>query len=363
MAAKHPAAAAMQSNSSGDVRGHGRRSWRRGWPVVPLARDGVGWWKKVVAVLVRPREEEQEEKKEEMEKKQASTLKTDIKYGIRGDSEDLSRRHEAFGTNKCGRPPEKSFFQFVWQTLTDFTIVILLAWAALSLGFGMKEDGPREGWYDGGSIFLAGRIPLSLRSQPRQQVSIFEIVVGDVVCLKTGDQVPADGLFIDGHSLRIGESSMTGESDHIESATIPHEQTPLQARLNQLASSIGKVGLAVAFQVLVVLLARYFTGNTEDENGNKEFDGSRTKADDVVNSVLGIIADAVTIVVVAIPEGLPLAVTLTLAHSMKRMMADQDMVRKLSACETMGSATTICTDKTGTFTLNQMKVLAWTRIC
>ncbi|XAR57302.1 Calcium-transporting ATPase [Bertholletia excelsa] len=135
-----------------------------------------------------------------------------------------------------------------------------------------------------------------------------------------------------------------------------NEQTPLQSRLNNLTSSIGKVGLLIAFLVLVVLLVHYFTGNTKDDNGNKEFNGSKTKADDIINSVVGIIAAAVTIVVVAIPEGLPLAVTLTLAYSMKRMMADQAMVRKLSACETMGSATTICTDKTGTLTLNEMKV-------
>ncbi|KAJ1380791.1 P-type ATPase [Sesbania bispinosa] len=105
-------------------------------------------------------------------------------------------------------------------------------------------------------------------------------------------------------------------------------------------------------------LQRYggLEGNTKDENGVKEFNGSKTKFDDIMNAVVGIVADAVTIVVVAIPEGLPLAVTLTLAYSMKKMMADQAMVRKLSACETMGSATTICTDKTGTLTLNQMKV-------
>ncbi|KAG4131597.1 hypothetical protein ERO13_D09G222300v2 [Gossypium hirsutum] len=135
-----------------------------------------------------------------------------------------------------------------------------------------------------------------------------------------------------------------------------NDETPLQARLNKLTSSIGKVGLAVAFLVLVVLLVRYFTGHTTDENGNREFNGSKTKSDDIINAVVGIVAAAVTIVVVAIPEGLPLAVTLTLAYSMKRMMADQAMVRKLSACETMGSATTICTDKTGTLTLNRMKV-------
>lgn len=153
----------------------------------------------------------------------------------------------------------------------------------------------------------------------------------------------------------VGMSTLWGEMMSSISRDTD-EQTPLQARLNKLTSSIGKVGLAVAFVVLVVLLARYFTGNTEDENGNKGYNGKKTKTDDVINAVVGIIAAAVTIVVVAIPEGLPLAVTLTLAYSMKRMMADQAMVRKLSACETMGSATVICTDKTGTLTLNQMKV-------
>jgi Ca2+-transporting ATPase len=126
------------------------------------------------------------------------------------------------------------------------------------------------------------------------------------------------------------------------------EETPLQTRLNKLTSSIGKVGLVVAFLVLLVLLIRYFTGNTKTDNSVKEFNGRKTSFDDVMNAIIGIIADAVTIVVVAIPEGLPLAVTLTLAYSMKKMMADQAMVRKLSACETMGSATIICTDKTGT---------------
>ncbi|KAL0376664.1 UNVERIFIED_CONTAM: putative calcium-transporting ATPase 13, plasma membrane-type [Sesamum calycinum] len=352
----------------------------------------------------------------------ASSLHTDQQCGIKGDPEDIGSRQEAFGRNTYRKPPTKSFFHFVWEAFKDPTILILLVCAALSLGFGIKEHGPKEGWYDGGSIFVAvflvisvsavcnfrqnrqfdklskvsNNIPVeAVRNGRRQQISIFEIVVGDVVCLKIGDQLPADGLFIDGHSLQVDESSMTGESDHVEidldknpflfsgtkvadgyakmlvtsvgmsttwgemMSTISRdsdEQTPLQARLNKLTSSIGKVGLAVAFLVLVVLLVRYFTGNTKDENGNKEFNGSKTKVDDVINAVVGIIAAAVTIVVVAIPEGLPLAVTLTLAYSMKRMMADQAMVRKLSACETMGSATTICTDKTGTLTLNQMKV-------
>ncbi|XP_073030500.1 putative calcium-transporting ATPase 13, plasma membrane-type [Primulina eburnea] len=331
----------------------------------------------------------------------SSSLKTDLQNGITGDLEDISSRHEAFGMNTYRKPPTKSFLHFVWEAFKDPTILILLLCASLSLGFGIKENGPKEGWYDGGSIFVAvflvisvsaisnfrqnsqfeklskvsSNIPVEvLRNGRRQQITIFEIVVGEVVCLKIGDQVPADGLFIEGHSLQVDESSMTGESDHVEinayqkpflfsgtkvadgygtmlitsvgmnttwgemMSTISrdlNEQTPLQMRLNKLTSSIG---------------------NTEDDNGNKEFNGSKTKADDVINAVVRIIAAAVTIVVVAIPEGLPLAVTLTLAYSMKRMMADQAMVRKLSACETMGSATIICTDKTGTLTLNQMKV-------
>ncbi|KAK3414938.1 hypothetical protein EUGRSUZ_H00509, partial [Eucalyptus grandis] len=345
--------------------------------------------------------------------KVASTLETDFSAGINGDPDDVSCRQNAFGINSYKKPPAKSFFHFVVEAFKDLTIMILLVCAGLSLGFGIKEDGVKEGWYDGGSIFVAvflviavsagsnyrqnrqfeklsqvsGNILIDvIRKGRRQQVSIFEIVVGDVVCLKIGDQVPADGLFLDGHSLQsdhvevnhkenpflfsgtkvadgygqmlvtsVGMNTTWGEMMSLISRD-NGEQTPLQARLNKLTSSIGKVGLAVAFLVLVVLLIRYFTGNTQDEYGNREFIAGQTTGDDIINSVVSIIAAAVTIVVVAIPEGLPLAVTLTLAYSMKRMMADQAMVRKLSACETMGSATTICTDKTGTLTMNQMKV-------
>ncbi|XP_057771515.1 putative calcium-transporting ATPase 13, plasma membrane-type [Salvia miltiorrhiza] len=352
----------------------------------------------------------------------AASLETDPHLGITGDQRDLAARHEAFGKNTYPSPPAKTLLHFTLEALKDPTILILLACAALSLGFGIKENGPKEGWYDGGSIFVAVFLVVAVsaasnfkqsrqfdklsevssnilvqvvRNGRRQEVSIHDVVVGDVVVLNIGDQVPADGLFLEGHSLQVDESQMTGESDGVEvdsevnpfifsgtkvadgygkmvvtavgmdtlwgemMSTISRdadEQTPLQSRLNGLTSSIGKLGLAVAFLVLSVLLIRYFTGNTEDENGEREFRKGETKADDVINSVLGIIAAAVTIVVVAIPEGLPLAVTLTLAFSMKRMMADQAMVRKLSACETMGSATTICTDKTGTLTLNKMKV-------
>ncbi|XP_048332903.2 putative calcium-transporting ATPase 13, plasma membrane-type isoform X2 [Ziziphus jujuba] len=342
-----------------------------------------------------------------------SALKTGVQQGVSNDDKEIASRREVFGTNTYRKPPTKGFLHYVWEAFQDLTIIILMVCAALSLGFGMKVHGAKEGWIDGLSILVAIFLVIAVsaisnfrqnrqfdklskvsndiqidvfRGGRRQKISIFEILVDDVICLKIGDQVPADGLFLQGHSLQIDESSMTGESDHVEinhdhnpflfSGTKvvdgfgrmvitavgmntawgemmsqltrdTNEQTPLQARLDKLTSSIGKVGLTVAFIVLVVLFVRYFTGTTKDENGNQEFIKGKTKFDDILNSSVEFIAAAVTIVVVAIPEGLPLAVTLTLAYSMKRMMADKAMVRKLSACETMGSATTVCTDKTG----------------
>jgi Ca2+-transporting ATPase len=347
-------------------------------------------------------------------------LETDVKNGAK--EAGVAHRRDVFGANRFKKPPAKSFLSFVVEAFKDMTIIILLVCAIMSLGFGIKQHGLKEGWYDGGSIIVAIILVIAVSSvsnfkQSKQfeklsdesnninvqvvrdgrhhHLSIFDVVVGDVVSLKIGDQIPADGMFLNGYSLKVDESSMTGESDHVEvngknnpfllsgtkvtdgfgfmvvtsvgmntawgemMSLICHdldEQTPLQARLNKLTSSIGKVGLTVAVLVLAVLMIRYFTGNTRDDNGRKEYIGSQTKFSDVLDSVVGIIAVAVTIVVVAIPEGLPLAVTLTLAYSMKRMMKDNAMVRKLSACETMGSATIICTDKTGTLTLNQMKV-------
>ncbi|KAJ0742347.1 putative P-type Ca(2+) transporter [Helianthus annuus] len=350
----------------------------------------------------------------------AKTLDTHLQNGING--QDLDERITVFGSNTYQKPPPKGLFYFVAEAFKDVTILILMGCAVLSLGFGIKEDGIKVGWYEGGSILLAVFLVIVVsavsnfrqekqfdslskisnniktdvvREGRRQKISIFDIVVGDIVVLNVGDQIPADGLFIDGHSLLVDESSMTGESEQIEvnatgnpflisGAKVAdghcrmlvlsvgmntswgkmmssitgdnNEQTPLQSRLNKLTSSIGKVGLAVAFLVLLVMLIRYFTGNTEDENGKREYNGKRTSVNEILDSVTGIFSAAVTIVVVAIPEGLPLAVTLTLAYSMKRMMSDQAMVRKLSACETMGSATVICTDKTGTLTMNQMTV-------
>ncbi|KAF5804821.1 putative P-type Ca(2+) transporter [Helianthus annuus] len=352
----------------------------------------------------------------------AEKLKTNPDKGIHEDDSNILDRKNVFGSNTYPRKKGRSFWRFMLDACRDTTLIILMVAAAASLALGIKTEGIKEGWYDGGSIALAVIIVILVtaisdykqslqfqnldeekqniqlevvRGGRRVKISIFDIVVGDVIPLKIGDQVPADGVLISGQSLAIDESSMTGESkivtkDHkspflmsgckvadgygtmlatsvgintewgLLMASISEdngEETPLQVRLNGVATFIGIVGLVVAVSVLVILLARYFTGHTKDEEDKVEFIAGKTSTGDAVDGAIKIFTVAVTIVVVAVPEGLPLAVTLTLAYSMRKMMADKALVRRLSACETMGSATTICSDKTGTLTLNLMTVV------
>ncbi|KAH1232141.1 Calcium-transporting ATPase 8, plasma membrane-type [Glycine max] len=363
----------------------------------------------------------------------SNLLKTNPEKGIHGDEADLLKRRNAFGSNNYPRKKGRGFLMFMWDACKDLTLVILMVAAAASLALGIKSEGIKEGWYDGGSIAFAVILVIVVtaisdykqslqfrdlneekrnihlevvRGGRRVEISIYDIVVGDVIPLNIGNQVPADGVLITGHSLAIDESSMTGESKivHKDSkdpflmsgckvadgsgsmlvtgvgvntewgllmASISEdtgEETPLQVRLNGVATFIGIVGLTVAVIVLIVLLARYFSGHTKNPDGSVQFTAGKTKVDDAIDGAIKIITVAVcamiitraclvTIVVVAVPEGLPLAVTLTLAYSMRKMMADKALVRRLSACETMGSATTICSDKTGTLTMNQMTVV------
>ncbi|XP_065849241.1 calcium-transporting ATPase 8, plasma membrane-type-like [Euphorbia lathyris] len=352
----------------------------------------------------------------------ADLLKTSPEKGIHGDDADLLKRKNVFGSNTYPQKKGRSFWMFLWEAWQDLTLIILMVAAVASLVLGIKTEGIKEGWYDGASIAFAVILVIVvtavsdykqslqfqnlneekrnihmevIRGGKRVDVSIYDIVVGDVIPLNIGDQVPADGILLTGHSLAIDESSMTGESKIVYKnsrepflmsgckvadgsgtmlvtsvgintewgllmASISEdtgEETPLQVRLNGIATFIGIVGLTVALVVLVVLLARYFTGHTKDTVDSPRFVAGKTSLGHAVDGAIKILTVAVTIVVVAVPEGLPLAVTLTLAYSMRKMMADKALVRRLSACETMGSATTICSDKTGTLTLNQMTVV------
>lgn len=352
----------------------------------------------------------------------ARLLGTNVEKGIADDFQEIEKRRRAFGSNTYPKKPPRGFLKFLYDSCKDLTLVILMVCAVLSLALGIKSHGIQEGWYDGVSIAVAVTLVILvtaisdyrqsfqflalseekrnikvqvIRGGRRQELSIFQVVTGDIVSLNIGDQVPADGLFVDGHSLSLDESSMTGESEPVnvhdrmpyllsgskvqdghgfmlvtgvgmltewgqlmaEVGEDSGEETPLQVRLNGVATFIGYVGTSVAGLVCVILFIFYFVGHTEGSNNSGKFQAGRTSASDIGNSVVDIFVVAVTIVVVAVPEGLPLAVTLTLSYSMKKMIADKALVRRLSACETMGSATTICSDKTGTLTLNQMNVV------
>ena len=274
----------------------------------------------------------------------ASILETNVEFGIHRNVEDITRRRDSFGSNSYKRPQRKSFFHFVVKEFKDLTIIISLLSLVSCLAFDMMDNETlaRRDEDDQSLIAALFLVVISVisnfwqsrqfqklsevcnniqikvvRARLHQKVSILELVVGDVVCLKIGDQVPADGLFLEGHSLKVKESSSTqDESDHVEvnchhpflfsgtkvvdgyarmlvtsvgknttwgevMSSIIHDnnelQTPLQVRLNKLTSSIRKVGLAIALQALAVLLVRYFTGNTADECVNEEFHGSKEK--------------------------------------------------------------------------------------
>ncbi|KAL6656275.1 hypothetical protein ACP70R_007101 [Stipagrostis hirtigluma subsp. patula] len=349
-------------------------------------------------------------------------LKSSLDTGIIPNEDELLQRRDIFGANTYPRKKQRSIWRFVFEACQDLTLVILMVAAAISLSLGIATEGVKDGWYDGGSIFFAVFLVICvtatsdyrqslqfqhlneekqniqvevIRGGKRIGASIFDLVVGDVVPLKIGDQVPADGILISGHSLAVDESSMTGESKIVHKdqkapflmsgckvadgygsmlvtgvgtntewgmlmANLSEdigEETPLQVRLNGVATLIGIVGLSVAGVVLVVLWIRYFTGNTKYPDGTTQFLAGTTGVKHGFMGAIRILTVAVTIVVVAVPEGLPLAVTLTLAYSMRKMMRDKALVRRLSSCETMGSATTICSDKTGTLTMNKMTVV------
>ncbi|KAJ1924514.1 plasma membrane calcium, partial [Tieghemiomyces parasiticus] len=249
-----------------------------------------------------------------------------------------------------------------------------------------------------------------LRNGGPQFVSVYAVQVGDVLEIEPGDIMCADAILIrNTNGMRCDESSVTGESDPIRKHSLaltvdpatgqpqlhavegtdpllisgskvleglgrclvvavgPHsfygktlmslrtenQETPLQAKLNRLAGHISKLGLAAAVLMLVVLLIRYFVHFGQHPE-------SRGGATTIVSAIVRIVITTVTIVVVAVPEGLPLAVTLALAYATTRMVRDNCLVRVLASCETMGNATTICSDKTGTLTQNHMTVVAGT---
>uniref|UniRef100_A0A8C7YHQ9 Calcium-transporting ATPase n=1 Tax=Oryzias sinensis TaxID=183150 RepID=A0A8C7YHQ9_9TELE len=404
-------------------------------------------------------------------------LKTSPIEGLSGNPVDLEKRHATFGKNLIPPKKAKTFLQLVWEALQDVTLIILEVAAIISLGLsfyhppggdgescgqaagGVEDEGEAQaGWIEGAAILFSVIIVVlvtafndwskekqfrGLQSRIEQeqkftvirkgqviQIPVAEIVVGDIAQIKYGDLLPADGILIQGNDLKIDESSLTGESDHVRKSlekdpmllsgthvmegsgrmvvsavglnsqtgiiftllgasehdeekkvkkskkrkpgaikqracfwsvrgsawgkpTQPGaEKAPLQG-LPRRALCLFSTGLFMSAMTVIILIL-YFVINTFLVQ-NLSWVAECTPI--YIQYFVKFFIIGVTVLVVAVPEGLPLAVTISLAYSVKKMMKDNNLVRHLDACETMGNATAICSDKTGTLTMNRMTVV------
>ncbi|XP_053170215.1 plasma membrane calcium-transporting ATPase 1-like [Scomber japonicus] len=415
-------------------------------------------------------------------------LRTSPVGGLDGNSEDIKRRKKQFGANFIPPKKPKTFLQLVWEALQDITLIILEVAAIISLGLsfysppdadrkhcgsaagGVEEEGEAEaGWIEGAAILLSVVCVVlvtafndwskekqfrGLQSRIEQeqmftvvrggqvvQIKVTEIVVGDIAQVKYGDLLPADGILIQSNDLKVDESSLTGESDHVKKSldrdpmmlsgthvmegsgkmvvtgvgvnsqtgiiftllgagdenssegkekeepkktekkekqkknkvdaaemqpikedgqpekkkknVSKKEKSVLQGKLTNLAVQIGKAGLFMSALTVLILITRFLI----DTFWIQGVPWSRDCLPIYVQFLVKFFIIGVTVLVVAVPEGLPLAVTISLAYSVKKMMKDNNLVRHLDACETMGNATAICSDKTGTLTMNRMTVV------
>jgi Ca2+-transporting ATPase len=339
-------------------------------------------------------------------------LGTDAEKGISSDS--IEKRVEKYGTNDLPEREMSSFFDMLKDALSDGTIRILILCAFLSLTiefFFAPEEEQATAWIDGAAILGAVAIVSFVQAYSNykqelqfsavnrikcvyqvtvcrdgiiRRIQNTSLVVGDIVDISQGDRIPADGLLLQGDGIKVDQSAATGESvavfkndadpffisntfitegrarfvvicvgprshhgrifDLVNSEA--RTQTPLQEKLEDLAKRIGVMGIIAASCTFLALLVSWLW---------RELRAAKW-AWSHISEPLSYFIVAITIVACAVPEGLPLAVTISLAYSMRKMMDDNNFVRHLSACETMGSATVICTDKTGTLTQNQMNV-------
>jgi P-type Ca2+ transporter type 2C len=327
------------------------------------------------------------------------------------DSSSVPQRRILFGRNALPSSPRKSFWQLFIDTFDDATLQILIVSAIVSLVIGIYDD-PTTGYVEGlailAAVFIVSVVTavndyqkesqfrdlskkgdeevdvVVMRSGKAKQIPVQELVVGDVVCIEAGDEIPCDGVLLQYDGLEIDESALTGEPMDIEKTyeadpfvlsgcTVSagsgkfiaiavgrdsqwgvikshlekeQEQTPLQEKLDDMAAFIGYVGMAAAAATFIAMMTIKVVVRPD------------YLADvSIWKHALDAFIIGVTIVVVAVPEGLPLAVTISLAYSTKQMLADQNLIRHLAACETMGNATNICSDKTGTLTENRMTVV------
>ena len=329
--------------------------------------------------------------------------------------EQVKQSREQHGRNVLTPPHRTSLWKLYLDKYRDPIIQILLVAAFVSLILAFIEHNFMETIGIFVAVFLATTVgfyferdaakkfnvltvlseeqPVKVRRGGKvMQIPRHDIVVGDVALIEVGDEVPADGELLVSTDLQINESTLTGEpitekntegggdgayprnvilrstmvmngrgefvvtavGDATEIGKVAQKsteqtsvKTPLYVQLDKLASMISKVGSVVSVAAFVIFLVHDIL--TNPAWGGKDYFY-------MAEIVLDYFMMAVTLIVMAVPEGLPMAITLSLALNMRRMLKSNNLVRKLHACETMGAVTVICTDKTGTLTQNQMQV-------
>ena len=341
-----------------------------------------------------------------------------IPYNPQGlTPEEVAASRAAHGENIITPQRDDSAWRLLAEKFRDPIIIVLLVAAALSLAMAFMEGNFTETIGILCAILLATCVgflfewdamrrfrrlnrvndeqPVKVRrGGVMREIPRREVVVGDLVSLEAGETVPADGELVEAVSLQMDESTLTGEPETAkyvdeelfdpeatypsnrllrgttvrdgygrmvvtavgdateagrvtEQATVQSgEQTPLHRQLTRLSRQIGKVGIALSVLIFVILIGKAFL-----VEGLADAPWPH-----VVRIVLNCFMVSVAMIVMAVPEGLPMSITLSLALSMRRMLKTNNLVRKMHACETMGAVTVICTDKTGTLTQNRMRV-------
>lgn len=350
------------------------------------------------------------------------TAKNDDYYHLGLTDSEVLQSREKNGVNLLTPPKRPSLWKLYLEKFEDPVVRILLVAAVFSLIISIIENEYAETIGIIAAILLATGIGFFfeydankkfdllnavneetlvkvIRNGKIQEIPRKDVVVGDIVVLETGEEIPADGELIEAISLQVNESNLTGEpvinktiikADFDEEATYASnrvmrgttvvdghgmmkvlqggdateigkvarqsteqsgEPTPLNIQLTKLAKLIGKIGFTVAAATFIVFVSKdlyqYISAN--EISGWHHYMA-------IAQIVLKYFMMAVTLIVVAVPEGLPMSVTLSLALNMRRMLSTNNLVRKMHACETMGAITVICTDKTGTLTQNLMQV-------
>ncbi|MGZ9166951.1 MAG: cation-translocating P-type ATPase, partial [Anaerolineales bacterium] len=332
-------------------------------------------------------------------------------------SEEAKKRLEHYGPNQLEEAPRPTFLQMLWEQLNNFVVILLIIASIISALLGdyieasaimaivvlnavlgiVQERRAEEAL--AALKKLAAPDAQVVRNGSRQSIPAYELVPGDLVFLEAGNYVPADLRLLEAVNLRVEEASLTGESLPVQknaarvleknvplgdrkntafmgtlvsygrgrgvvTSTGMHTQlgliatmlqnveveiTPLQRRLDQLGKSLSVAALLLVAIVFIVALINY-------TNINLLFTGPLAYFSEYAESITEVFIIAISLAIAAVPEGLPAVVTISLALGMREMVKRHALIRKLSSVETLGSATIICSDKTGTLTQNEMTV-------